>query len=190
MYAATCFGCAVYESVFHDIDPAATFKTVPLSQVEELAGSRIEIDLNLNLVRLFEPDLNKWGMIRQSLIDTPPSFYPSTRAWAQAIQRRRSNARRHDLDIAALRRRKMSDPVRDPRRHVLDRRPEFGRCCEYSEPAQPLGRTRPALGYRADPVMAQLEAGGFRRAANREGLLASSDFSSRSRLCKSFRCPG
>lgn len=89
MYAATSFGCAAYESVFHDIDPAANFKTVPLSKVEELAGSRIEIDRDLKLARLFEPDLNKWGITRQSLIDTPPSSYPSTRAWAQAI---------HDVD--------------------------------------------------------------------------------------------
>ncbi|RWN98022.1 MAG: RES domain-containing protein [Mesorhizobium sp.] len=85
MYAATSFGCAAYESVFHDINPAATFKSVPLSKVEELAGSRIEIDRNLKLARLFEPDLNKWGITRQSLIDTPPSSYPSTRGWAQAI---------------------------------------------------------------------------------------------------------
>ncbi|TIP27279.1 MAG: RES domain-containing protein [Mesorhizobium sp.] len=85
MYAATSFGCAAYESVFHDIDPAAVFKTVPLTKVEELAGSRIEIDRNLKLARLFEPDLNKWGITRQSLIDTPPSSYKSTRAWAQAI---------------------------------------------------------------------------------------------------------
>jgi len=85
MYTATSFGCAAYESVFHDIDPAARFKTIPMSKVEELAGSRIEIDRDLTLARLFGPDLNKWGMTRQSLIDTPPSFYPSTRAWAQAI---------------------------------------------------------------------------------------------------------
>ena len=85
IYAATSFGCAAYESVFHDIDPAARFKTIPMSKVEELAGSRIEIDRDLKLARLFEPDLNKWGMTRQSLIDTPPSFYPLTRAWAQAI---------------------------------------------------------------------------------------------------------
>ena len=76
MYAATSFGCAAYESVFHDIDPAATFKTVPLSKVEELAGSRIEIDRDLKLARLFEPELNKWGITRQSLVDTPPSSYP------------------------------------------------------------------------------------------------------------------
>jgi len=85
MYTATSFGCAAYESVFHDIDPAARFKTIPMSKVEELAGSRIEIDRDLKLARLFEPDLNTWGMTRQSLIDTPPSSYPSTRAWAQAI---------------------------------------------------------------------------------------------------------
>lgn len=85
MYAATSFGCAACESVFHDIDPAATFTTVPLTKVEELAGSRIEIDRDLKLARLFEPDLNKWGITRRSLIDTPPSSYPSTRTWAQAI---------------------------------------------------------------------------------------------------------
>jgi hypothetical protein len=85
MYAATSFGCAADESVFHDIDPAATFETVPLTRVEELAGSRVEIDRDLKLARLFEPDLNKWGITHQSLIDTPPSSYPSTIAWARAI---------------------------------------------------------------------------------------------------------
>ncbi|WP_051334034.1 RES family NAD+ phosphorylase [Mesorhizobium sp. WSM3224] len=91
MYAATAFGCAAYESVFHDIDPSAAFKTVPMSKVGELTGSRIAIDRDLKLARLFEPDLNKWGITRQSLIDTPPSSYLSTRAWAQAI---------HDADPA------------------------------------------------------------------------------------------
>jgi hypothetical protein len=85
MYAATSFGCAAYESVFHDIDPFASFKSVPMSRVEELAGSVIEFDRDLKLARLFEPDLNKWGLSRRSLIDTPPSTYPQTQAWAAAI---------------------------------------------------------------------------------------------------------
>ncbi|UCI34895.1 RES family NAD+ phosphorylase [Mesorhizobium sp. B4-1-4] len=85
IYAGTSFGCAAYESVFHDIDPSAAFKTLPMSKVEELAGSLIRVDRDLRLARLFEPDLNKWSITRQSLIDTPPSSYPSTRAWAQAI---------------------------------------------------------------------------------------------------------
>ncbi|MFC3326068.1 RES family NAD+ phosphorylase [Mesorhizobium cantuariense] len=85
MYAGTSFGCAAYESVFHDIDPSEAFKTVPMRNVEELSGSLIRIDRDLQLARLFEPDLNKWGITRQLLIDTPPSSYPSTSAWAQAI---------------------------------------------------------------------------------------------------------
>ncbi|WP_156941617.1 hypothetical protein [Mesorhizobium sp. WSM2561] len=51
-----------------------------MSKVGELAGSRIAIDRDLKVARLFQPDLNKWGITRQSLIDTPPSSYLSTRA--------------------------------------------------------------------------------------------------------------
>lgn len=39
----------------------------------------------MKLARLFEPDLAKWGITRQSLIDTPPSSYPTTRIWARVI---------------------------------------------------------------------------------------------------------
>jgi hypothetical protein len=85
MYAATSFGCAVYETIFHDIDPAAAFKSVPMSSIENLVGSVIEFDRDLRLARLFEPDLNKWGLTRASLIDTPPSTYNATQVWAAAI---------------------------------------------------------------------------------------------------------
>ena len=85
MYAATSFGCAAYETIFHDIDPAASFKSVPMSAIAELAASVVTFDRNLKLARLFEPDLNKWGLSRKLLIDTPPSTYARTQAWATAI---------------------------------------------------------------------------------------------------------
>ncbi|RWI16726.1 MAG: RES domain-containing protein [Mesorhizobium sp.] len=85
MYLGTSFGCAAYESIFHDIDPSAAFKSVPMSKVDECACSVVKIDRDLKLGRLFEPDLNKWTVTRQTLIDTPPSSYVSTRIWAQAI---------------------------------------------------------------------------------------------------------
>ncbi|MEO3388771.1 RES family NAD+ phosphorylase [Mesorhizobium sp. CAU 1741] len=85
MYAGTTFACAAYETIFHDIDPAATFKSVSMVEVEQRAVSCIEVDRDLKLARLFEPDLNRWGLTRKDLIDTPRSLYPQTSLWAAAI---------------------------------------------------------------------------------------------------------
>jgi RES domain-containing protein len=83
--AATSFGCAAFEYIFHDIDVTTDFKSVSMRRIEKLAYSRIEVRRKLRLARLFEPDLNKWGHSRRHLIDTPPSTYPSTRLWSAAI---------------------------------------------------------------------------------------------------------
>jgi hypothetical protein len=85
IYAGTSFACAVFESVFHDIDPVAPFKSVPMRTISALMYSEIRLVRDLRLARLFEPDLNRWGHSRQNLIDTPPSTYPATRRWSAAI---------------------------------------------------------------------------------------------------------
>jgi hypothetical protein len=36
-YAATTFGCAAFETIFHDIDPDALFKSVPWTTIEKLS---------------------------------------------------------------------------------------------------------------------------------------------------------
>jgi hypothetical protein len=84
-YAGTSFACAAFESVFHDIDPAAPFKSVSMQAISALMYSEIRLARDLRLARLFEPDLNRWGYSRQNLIDTPSSTYPATRLWSAAI---------------------------------------------------------------------------------------------------------
>jgi hypothetical protein len=85
LYAAETRQAAAFESVFHDIKPAARFKTVPFSLLESRTVSEIVPRRGLHLVQLFAPDLKAWGIPRNRLIDTPKSTYRDTAAWAEAI---------------------------------------------------------------------------------------------------------
>lgn len=85
LYAATSFECAAYEYVFHDIDHGTATRTVPLSRVFTLAVSELVVTRDLSLAGLFQPDLNRIGIERKQLIDTPASTYPETRKWSLAI---------------------------------------------------------------------------------------------------------
>ncbi|HEY8290611.1 MAG TPA: RES family NAD+ phosphorylase [Acetobacteraceae bacterium] len=87
LYAATNREAAASESIFHDIDPAAAFKTVRLDVVEARSVSRIAPRRDLRLVGLFTPDLGAWKLQRSQLIDTPKAAYAQTALWAQAIHR-------------------------------------------------------------------------------------------------------
>lgn len=89
LYAATSREAAAFESIFHDIEPAAAFKTVRLDVVETRSVSRIAPKRDLLLAGLFTPDLKAWGLRRGELIDTPKSTYGQTVLWAQAIHRAR-----------------------------------------------------------------------------------------------------
>jgi hypothetical protein len=89
LYAATTREAAAFESIFHDIEPSATFKTVRLSVVESRSVSRIAPKRDLLVARLFAPDLKAWGLSRGELIETPKSTYRQTVLWAEAIHRAR-----------------------------------------------------------------------------------------------------
>lgn len=84
-YAATTFACAVFETIFHDIDPDAPFKSVPWTTIEKLSYSTIEFGRDVQLCKMFSADLMRWNCARTQLIDTPPSAYPQTRCWSAAI---------------------------------------------------------------------------------------------------------
>ncbi|MGB3336945.1 MAG: RES family NAD+ phosphorylase [Devosia sp.] len=84
-YAATTFDCAAFEYVFHDINPAAAFKTVPFGALNGIGVSMISPTRNLKLASFFEIDLNGFGLTRGQLIDTPASTYSDTAAWAKAV---------------------------------------------------------------------------------------------------------
>lgn len=91
LYAATSREAAAFESIFHDIEPSAVFKTVRLDVVESRSVSRIAPRRNLLVASLFAPDLKAWGLSRGELIETPKSTYGQTVPWAQAIHRARSD---------------------------------------------------------------------------------------------------
>jgi hypothetical protein len=84
-YAAETFECAAHETVFHEIQHDAPRKTIDADAVEALDYATISAARNLNLCALFKPDLNRWGLTRQNLIDTFPSRYKDTAPWAIAI---------------------------------------------------------------------------------------------------------
>ena len=71
LYAATSREAAAFESIFHDIEPTALFKTVRLDVVESRSVSRITPKRDLLLAGLFAPDLKVWGLSRGELIETP-----------------------------------------------------------------------------------------------------------------------
>ncbi|MEO8926946.1 MAG: RES family NAD+ phosphorylase [Caulobacteraceae bacterium] len=85
LYAATSREAAAFETIFHDIDAKAPFKTVWLGVVENRSVSRLVTRRDLFLAILFTPDLKAWGLTRADLIDTPKSAYPRTASWAGAI---------------------------------------------------------------------------------------------------------
>ena len=91
LYAATTREAAAFESIFHDIDPTAHFRTVRLDVVELRSVSRISPKRDLLVAGLFAPDLKAWGLSRGELIETPKSTYGQTVLWAQAIHRARSD---------------------------------------------------------------------------------------------------
>ncbi len=87
LYAAASFECAVFESVFHDVPYTAAEKFVTLGRVTSRAISWLELGADLTLASLHEPDLNKIGLTRADLIDTPSSAFSDTARWAEAFHR-------------------------------------------------------------------------------------------------------
>lgn len=85
LYAAQTFECAAHETVFHDVIHGQPLKSVPLTRLEPLIHSVIAPAKDMNMVQLFEPDLNAWGLTRSDLIDTLPSGYANTARWAEAL---------------------------------------------------------------------------------------------------------
>lgn len=108
-YGATSFECAAFESIFHDVDAAAPFRSIYWSQIEPLLYSRLTLRRNLSLASLFSADLIRFGLERRQLIDTHRSTNPDTRKWSPAIHEApiRSDgivwvSRRYDQDKALM----------------------------------------------------------------------------------------
>lgn len=91
-YAGTSYECAVHETIFHDIPLDQPDKTVGADSIKPLNHGVVRTKRELVLVPLFAPDLAKWNVTRQDLIDTTASFYPITTQWALAIHQSRRDA--------------------------------------------------------------------------------------------------
>ena len=87
-YAAEEFEAAVYETIFHDLDPAQSFKTYPLSKLADVRCSVLRVASPLGLRSFLAPDLMKLGVARNQLIDTPSREFPDTRRWSAALHRK------------------------------------------------------------------------------------------------------
>lgn len=87
-YAADDFEAAVYETIFHDLDPVQPFKTYPLSKLTDLRCSVLRVASPLALRSFLAPDLMKLGVARSQLIDTPAREFPDTRRWSAALHRK------------------------------------------------------------------------------------------------------
>lgn len=87
-YAADGFEAAVYETIFHDLDPAQAFKTYPLTALADVRCSVLRIENPLALRSFLAPDLMKLGVARTQLIDTPAREFPDTRKWSAALHRK------------------------------------------------------------------------------------------------------
>ena len=84
-YAATSLKCAAFETIFHDVEAAAAFKVVPLSELARLSYSSFELNRDLNLAAFYSADLMKFQLERHQLIDTPASSYGITQLWSPAV---------------------------------------------------------------------------------------------------------
>jgi hypothetical protein len=85
MYAATNLECAVHETVFHEIQHDAKYKSIGYREIENLDYSIVRPRRDLVLATLFEPDLNRWEITRRQLIDTFAADYEATAKWAVAL---------------------------------------------------------------------------------------------------------
>lgn len=88
MYAAEDFEAAVYETIFHDLDPAEPFKTYALGNLAKIRCSMLRVVAPLALRSFLAPDLMKLGVARHQLIDTPAREFPDTRRWSAALHRK------------------------------------------------------------------------------------------------------
>jgi hypothetical protein len=85
MYAATSLECSVHETLFHEIQHNAKYKSIGYHEIENLDYSVVHPGRDLVLASLFEPDLNRWRLTRRQLIDTFAADYEATAKWAIAI---------------------------------------------------------------------------------------------------------
>lgn len=88
LYAAETVAAAVAETIFHEVPTRPPEGRVPAVASRKLAGralSTIRTRRELELVELHHPGLARLRLEPGQISDTPPSEYPRTRTWAQAL---------------------------------------------------------------------------------------------------------
>ncbi len=85
LYAGSGLDSAIYETIFHDVPVKATLKTVRKQAVLSRTHTELEVQRPLKLVKLFMPELKRWGISRQQLIASSASHYRATAQWAETI---------------------------------------------------------------------------------------------------------
>jgi RES domain len=109
LYAGTTLGCALMETIFHDLPYKAGFKPVSKRKLIAKVHSIVLPKIGLLLVDLGTVALHKLGIDRAHLIETTKALYPRTRSWAEALYAEVLNAhglswtsRRHDHEQAVV----------------------------------------------------------------------------------------
>ncbi len=85
LYAGGTLQCAIYETVFHDVDFRCISPTVFLSGFADKAHCELTVLRKLRLVKLFGTGLKKIRAERVDLIESLPICYGATANWAQAL---------------------------------------------------------------------------------------------------------
>lgn len=86
LYAAETEESALAETIFHDVPlrPRA-LRILPLSRVAGRVLAAIRTRRDLQLVQLHDVGLDRLGLAASELTASPPTAYPETRGWAQAL---------------------------------------------------------------------------------------------------------
>ena len=87
LYAATTLEAAAWESLFHDVPHVAGPKSVRLSKVTSKVLSVLELRRDAVVAPLHGPDLNRIGLEKTDIIETPPTAYARTARWAEGFHR-------------------------------------------------------------------------------------------------------
>lgn len=84
LYAGADLGCALGETVFHDLpdDPTVPAEVFRADLLTIRAGA-VGVDADVDLADLTDAALTSYGYRRDEVIDTPRQEYPVTRRWGQ-----------------------------------------------------------------------------------------------------------
>jgi hypothetical protein len=104
IYAGGTLQCAIFETVFHDVDFTAVSQSVDLADFASKAHGVITFARDLKLARLHGTGLARIKASRLELIESPARCYQDTALWAQALHQQFP-----DIDGLAWKSRRLDD---------------------------------------------------------------------------------